>query len=132
MAFKVKIIGLHQGCFITLVRKECERLENESKQKECITLVFEKEQPFACVSLCIFITGASLTVTILQICTAGVYVYSIKLTMAAQLPHTPHVSGEPPQASLVRLGNLKVNHPTSPVYETQKLKQGRGLIVTEV
>lgn len=62
MAFKVKIIGLHQGCFITLVRKECERLENESKQKECITLVFEKDQPFACVSLCIFIAGASLTV----------------------------------------------------------------------
>lgn len=62
MAFKVKIIGLHQGCFITLVHKECERLENEPKQKECITPVFEKEQSFSCVSLCIFITGASLTV----------------------------------------------------------------------
>lgn len=62
MAFKVKIIGLHQGCFITLVHKECERLENEPKQKECITLVFEKEQSFSCVSLCIFITGASLPV----------------------------------------------------------------------
>lgn len=62
MAFKVKIIGLHQACFITLVHKECERLENEPKQKECITLVFEKEQSSSCVSLCIFITGASLTV----------------------------------------------------------------------
>lgn len=62
MAFKVKIIGLHQGCFITLVHKECERLENEPKQKECITLVFEKEQAYSWVSLCIFITGASLTV----------------------------------------------------------------------
>lgn len=62
MAFKVKIIGLHQVCFITLVRKEWERLENEPKQKECITLVFEKEQSLSCVSLCIFITGASLTV----------------------------------------------------------------------
>lgn len=62
MAFKVKIIGLHQVCFITLVRKECERLENEPKQKECITLAFEKEQPLSCASLCIFITGASLTV----------------------------------------------------------------------
>jgi len=62
MAFKVKIIGLHQGCFITLVHKECERLENEPKQKECITLAFEKEQSSSCVSLCIFITGASLTV----------------------------------------------------------------------
>lgn len=62
MAFKVKIIGLHQACFITLVHKECERLENEPKQKECITLAFEKEQSSSCVSLCIFITGASLTV----------------------------------------------------------------------
>lgn len=62
MAFKVKIIGLHQACFITLVHKECERLENEPKQKECITLPFEKEQSSSCVSLCIFITGASLTV----------------------------------------------------------------------
>lgn len=62
MAFKVKIIGLHQACFITLLHKECERLENEPKQKECITLAFEKEQSSSCVSLCIFITGASLTV----------------------------------------------------------------------
>lgn len=61
MAFKVKIIGLHEACFITLVHKECERLENVLKQKECITLALEKEQSSSCISLYIFITGASLT-----------------------------------------------------------------------
>jgi hypothetical protein len=133
MAFKVKIIGLHQGCFITLVRKECERLENEPKQKECITLVFEKEQSFACVSLCIFITGASLTVRDIA------DMQSQDLCILHQIghggstsPHTTHVRLERPQASVVRLGSLKVNHLASPVCETQKLKQGRGLIVTEV
>lgn len=62
MTFKVKIIGLHQACFITLVHKECQRLENEPKQKECITLVFEKKQSSSCASLYIFIAGASLTI----------------------------------------------------------------------
>lgn len=62
MTFKVKIIGLHQACFITLVHKECERLENEPQQKECITLAFEKKQSCSCALLYIFITGASLTV----------------------------------------------------------------------
>lgn len=48
--------------FISRVRGQVgKKLENESKQKECMTLCLEREQRLqAKASLCIFTTGASL------------------------------------------------------------------------
>ena len=128
MAFKVKIIGLHQCCFITLVHEECERLENEPKQKECITLVFEKVQSFTCVSLCIFITGASLTVHDI----ADTWCQKLMYTSSNWPPQLDiskqptHVKAGPGQARRTGLRISKVNYQQSRGNETQKLKMGRG------
>lgn len=122
MAFKVKIIGLHQCCFITLVHKECERLENEPKQEECITLVFEKVQSFTCVH-CVFYNRRLLDRP--RYCRssgAKAYVYFVKLTTAArhlQAANTCEGGTQPgPQNRPMRIS--QVNYQQSESNETQR------------
>lgn len=121
MAFKVKIIGLHQCCFITLVHEECERLENEPKQKECITLVFEKVQSFTCFTVYFYNRRLLDRPRYCRSVVPKAYVYFVKLTTAAR-----HVKAGPGQACRTGLRISKVNYQQSRGNETQKLKMGRG------
>lgn len=132
MAFKVKIIGLHRGCFITLIHKECERLESEPTQKECITPGFWERAvpPLGCtVYFCkrrLLDRPWSCGDVVPE-----AYGYFVPRSVAAPSSHT--WTGElTTPASWRGLRISKVNYRESQGYESQKLKTDRGLIVSEM
>lgn len=89
MAFKVKIIGLHQGCFITLIHQECERLESEPKQKECITPGFW-ERAVPPLGRTVYFSKRRLLDRpwYCRYVVPEAYVYFVQLTVAAPSSHT--------------------------------------------